>query len=175
MSYKGLGLSCLLALLKARNAEFDLKCALYNGNSLHNKDTSDDEGAMSPASALPSAMSKLSPASAKNLFRALPAFSKRLREEEGKEKEGKHAAKRLHREVPLRPGMSLPTAFHCCLQELYNNNIYLLLSLFMTSSLEGINASVGTLATIKTCAWGHCSAWQYESWSAASRLCYLAV
>lgn len=92
---------------------------------------------------------KLLPASGKALLKSFVAFgTKRIRGDKDKA-EAKSAAKRVRQEVAIRPGMSLPIAYHPCLVELHSNNMHIPLSFFTCPNLETINSNSDSLATLK--------------------------
>ncbi|KAJ7737124.1 hypothetical protein B0H16DRAFT_1762868 [Mycena metata] len=142
-----------------RNGERALKRVLHAEDAAANADdasddesiitVSEDEDTMSPASRVYTAVMASSPPSGKRLLRLMGAGgSKRSRDDEEK-KESKPTSKKVWVEVVITPGMSLPTVFHAVLRELYNNDIYIPLSLFTSSNLSLINSTAATMEMIK--------------------------
>ncbi|KAJ7718449.1 hypothetical protein B0H16DRAFT_1797425 [Mycena metata] len=110
---------------------------------------SEDEDAMSPASRVHAAVMASSPNSGKRLLRLMGAGGSKRSRDEDEKKESKPTSKKARVEVVISPGMSLPTVFHTVLRDLYNNDVYIPLSLFTSSNLSLINSTAATLEMIK--------------------------
>ncbi|KAJ7107599.1 hypothetical protein C8R43DRAFT_1140174 [Mycena crocata] len=111
---------------------------------------SEAEEVLSPASTVMGIMAKLSPTSAKNLMRSFMGTKRTRDVDKAKKDEGARKVARIFRkEIHLQPGMSLPAVFHALLTNLFDNNIYIPLSLFTSPNLEIIKSTAATLAMIK--------------------------
>ncbi|KAJ7773560.1 hypothetical protein DFH07DRAFT_990076 [Mycena maculata] len=110
---------------------------------------SDDEDFLSPASTLHKAVMASSPKTGKILLRALQSHKRSREDDDSAMSQPKVPAKKPRVEVAMLRGQSLPIAFHQSLHELYNNNIYMPLSMFTTLSLAHINANAVTMDTRK--------------------------
>ncbi|KAJ7777832.1 hypothetical protein DFH07DRAFT_766067 [Mycena maculata] len=129
-------------LLRAQHAADAIAFPDYVSDDESTITVSDDEDFLSPASNLHKAIMASSPKTEES--------HKRSREDDNSAtSQPKAPSKKPHVEVAILPGQSLPIVFHHCLHELYNNNIYMPLSMFTMPSLAHINANTVTMDTWK--------------------------